>query len=137
MTQLVETILESMSNVKKPQRKYISALLVVLTLFQGKANFRNLSRYCHLSEKCLSRWSRRTFNFARFNSGLLVHETPGSNDFIAAIDASFISKSRNKTEGLGWFYNGAAGEAQRGLEISLISSGSRPVSESHWLQGFS
>ena len=32
-----------------------------------------------------------------------------------------MSKSGRKTEGLGYYYNGSAGEAQCGLEISLIS----------------
>jgi len=40
-------------------------------------------------------------------------------DYIAAIDVSFMSKAGKKTDGLGWFYNGGAGEAQRGLEISM------------------
>ena len=110
-----------MSNVKKPQRKFMSALFAVLIVFQGKANFRNMSRYSSRSEKCFSRWYRRSFDFAQFNTALLLHESPDPEQFIAAIDASFLSKSGKKTQGLAWYYNGAAGEAQRGLETSLIS----------------
>ncbi len=121
MTTLVETILDSMSNVRKPQRKFMSALFAVLIVFQGKANFRNMSRYSSMSEKCFSRWYRRSFDFAQFNTALLRHESPDPGQFIAAIDASFLSKSGKKTDGLAWYYNGAAGEAQRGLEASLIS----------------
>jgi len=36
------------------------------------------------------------------------------------VDASFMKKSGHKTSGLGWFYNGALGQAQHGLELSLI-----------------
>ena len=32
-----------------------------------------------------------------------------------------MPKSGHHTEGLGWFYNGNAGAAQRGLEMSMIS----------------
>ena len=110
-----------MSNVKKPQRKFMSALFAVLIACQGRANFRNMSRYSALSEKCFSRWYRRVFDFAQFNTALLLHEKPVPGQFIAAVDASFLSKSGKKTDGLGYFYNGAAGEAQQGLETSLIS----------------
>ncbi|MCO1335109.1 hypothetical protein MO867_12280 [Microbulbifer sp. OS29] len=40
---------------------------------------------------------------------------------LAAIDASFVNKSGCKIEWLGWYFNGSAGESQRGLEISMIS----------------
>ncbi|MBI3424155.1 MAG: transposase, partial [Acidobacteria bacterium] len=39
---------------------------------------------------------------------------------IAAQDASFIPKSGQHTPGLGQFYNGCAGRAERGLEISAL-----------------
>jgi len=121
MTELVEAILESMSNVKKPQKRFMCALFAVLMVFQGKATFRNLSRYSSMSEKCFSRWYRRDFDFAQFNTALLIAEVSEQTHRIAAVDASFLSKSRSKAEGMGWFYNGSAGKAQRGLEISLLS----------------
>jgi hypothetical protein len=40
---------------------------------------------------------------------------------IAAQDASFIPKSGKGTDGLGKFYNGCAGRAERGLEISALA----------------
>jgi hypothetical protein len=45
---------------------------------------------------------------------------PERAEKIAAIDASFISKSGRKTEGLGCYYNASAREAQRGFEVSTI-----------------
>jgi len=121
MTELVEAILESMSNVKKPQKRFMCALFAVLMVFQGKATFRNLSRYSSMSEKCFSRWYRRDFDFAQFNTALLIAEVSEQTHRIAVVNASFLSKSRSKAEGMGWFYNGSAGKAQRGLEISLLS----------------
>jgi hypothetical protein len=46
---------------------------------------------------------------------LTLHE---QSEEIAAIDSSFISKSRHNTQGLGSFYNGSAGDAKQytGLE---------------------
>jgi hypothetical protein len=120
MERIVENILQSMSNVKKPQRPFLKALFAVLTVFQGKATFRNMSRYTRTSEKSLSRWYRRYFDFAQFTTRLLLQTLPKESPRIAAIDASFIRKSRKTTEGLGWFYNGVAGEAQQGLEASVV-----------------
>lgn len=96
------------------------SLLSVLSLFQGRATYRNLSRYGSMSEKRFSRWYARDLNFSTFNARLIKQTLPVDGARIAAIDASFMSKSGRHTEGLGWFYNGSAGEAQRGLEISMI-----------------
>ncbi len=120
MEQIVETVLQSMSNIKKPQRVFMASLFTVLMVFQGKATFRNMSRYSEMSERRFSRWYRKDFDFSQFNTNLQLHSLPKKKDRIAAIDASFMSKSGKKTDGLGWFYNGSAGEAQRGLEISMV-----------------
>jgi malonyl CoA-acyl carrier protein transacylase len=110
-----------MSSVKKPQSLFLMGLFSVLRLFQGKATFRNLSRYSGMHEKRFSRWSRRAFDFAHFNARLLDQELPKDHERIAAIDASFMKKSGKHTEGLGYFYHSQAGKAEKGLEISLIS----------------
>ncbi|MCX4030119.1 transposase [Spartinivicinus marinus] len=120
MESIVETVLRSMSNVNKPQQTFIVALLTTLVVFQGKATFRNMSRYSQMSEKRFSRWYRRQFDFAQFNRDTLTLALP-KNGRIAAIDASFINKSGKKTEGLGWFYNGSVSQAQQGLEASLLA----------------
>ena len=120
MEDLVDTVLRSMSNIKKPQRLFMAALFKVLLVFQGKANFRNMSRYSTLSEKRLSRWYGRAFEFAQFNTTLLSHTLSDDQDCIAAIDASFVNKAGGKTDDLGWFYNGSLGQSQRGLEVSMI-----------------
>jgi hypothetical protein len=120
MEGVVKAVLISMSSVKKPQRLFIMGLFVVLVTFQGKATFRNLSRYCDMHEKRFSRWYRRRFDFAQFNTRLIQHEFPDDGERIAAIDASFMKKSGQKTEGLAWFYHGQLGQAMKGLELSLI-----------------
>ena len=122
MEEVVKTVLRSMSTVKKPQRIFMLSLFSVLMVFQGKATFRNMSRYSDMSEKRFSRWYRRDFDFSKFNTNLQANALPDDAKRIAGIDASFISKSGKQTDGLGWFYNGAAGEAQKGLEISLVCS---------------
>lgn len=121
MEDVVNTILKAMSSVKKPQRTFIAALLSVLMVFHGRATYRNLGRYCDMSEKRLSRWYRRDFDFTDFNHRLLFEQLPENGNFVAAIDASFMEKSGKKTEGLASFYNGKTSQAERGLEMSLVS----------------
>ncbi|WP_051369188.1 transposase [Psychromonas arctica] len=120
METIVETILASMSNVKKHQRTFMLSLFAVLVVFQGKATFKNMARYSGMCEKRFRRWSNRVFDYAEFNTKLIALTFTEQEEQIAAIDGSFISKSGRQTEGLAWFYNGSAGEAQQGLEISTI-----------------
>lgn len=40
---------------------------------------------------------------------------------MAALDCSFINKSGDKTYGLGKYWNGKQGKAERGLEISTLA----------------
>ena len=87
----------------------------------GKGNFRNMSRYSDICEKTYSRWYRKSFDFKAFNEELIFGEFPKDEECIAAIDASFISKSGKCTAGLGMFWNGSTGSAKKGLEVSLIS----------------
>lgn len=110
-----------MSCVNKPQKSFILLLLSVLVVFQGKATFRNLSRYSDLCEKSFSRWYRRSFDFLTFNALMLLDLFSKTDELIAALDASFMDKSGKHTSGLGKFWSGCAGQAKKGLEISLLS----------------
>ena len=120
MSEIVKTILTSMFTVKKHQRTFMLYLFAVLVVFQGKATFKNMSRYSIMNEKRFRRWSHQRFDYAEFNMKLIALTLPEQSEKIAAMDASFISKSGHKTQGLGSFYNGSAGAAQRGLEISTL-----------------
>ena len=71
MADIVNTVLNALSSLNQPQRTFMVYLFEALKVFQGKANFRNLSRYSTMSEKRFSRWYRRYFPFAQFNQELL------------------------------------------------------------------
>jgi hypothetical protein len=119
--ELINKILEKMSNTFKPQRKFISVLLITIMLMRGNVNFRNMSRYSSLSEKTYSRQFRNPFDFAQFNMiGTEMSVTPETL-MIAAMDCSFITKSGSHTYGLGKFYNGSRSEVGKGLEISELA----------------
>ena len=110
-----------MSNIFKPQRKFISVLLTTIMLMRGRVNFRNLSRYSILCEKTFSRQYRNTFDFAEFNMIGTEMVVTAHTLMIAATDCSFIAKSGSHTYGLGRFYNGSRAEAEKGLEISELA----------------
>lgn len=110
-----------MSNVAKPQRKFLLTLLTTLMCLRGKANFRNLSRYSDFNEKSYSRWDQSDFDFVEFNSLGLAEISHSDNMLVAAIDCSFINKSGSPPYGIDKFYNGKQGKAEKGLEISTLA----------------
>ena len=120
MEEIINNIMQEMPNVNKPQQKFMAQLFTALATFVGKATYRNLNRYSNLNEKTISRWFRRVFDFQKFNN-LVLQQLITSKEKISAIDASYIKKSGKKTNGLGMFWNGQSGKAEKGLEVSLIS----------------
>jgi hypothetical protein len=104
-----------------PQRKFFEGLFSTWLSVRGRFNFVNVSRYGFWHERTLRRWFKREFAWAEFNSLLLARIIPARRELIAALDASFVPKSGKHTFGLGSFFNGCAGRAQKGLEVSLVS----------------
>lgn len=119
--EIIKTVLQQMSNVTQPQRKFILVLLPLLMSLRGRVNFRNLSRYSDYHEKTFSRWYRREFDFVEFNRLSLQSLNAAEPTLIAATDCSFVPKSGKRTDGLGKFYNGVQGKAEKGLEISTLA----------------
>lgn len=121
MENIVNTALDAMSNATKPQKTFIALLLSALVVVQGKANFRNMSRYSSMSEKRFSRWYRRSFDFFSLNCLMLSGVISKAREMIAALDASFMAKSGKNTDGLGMFWRGCNSRSEQGLELSLLS----------------
>jgi hypothetical protein len=119
--EIINTIMKQMSNISRPQQKFVFVLLSTLMLLRGRGNFRNLSRYGGLCEKTYSRQFRRPFDFVEFNRLGVSATIPRSHTQVGAIDCSFIDKSGNHTYGLGKFYDSKRYKAAKGLEISTIS----------------
>jgi hypothetical protein len=94
---------------------------MVLLSFRGRANYTNLSRYSELSEKAYRRWYGKKLDFIELNrlgNSTIIPETAQK---IAVLDACFNSKSGDATYGVGHFYNGCRGKAEKGLEISTLA----------------
>ena len=111
--EIIHTILKQMSNISKPQQKFVIVLLTTLMFLRGRGNFRNLSRYSDLCEKTYSRQFRKPFDFVEFNRLGVSATIPRSHTQVGAIDCSFIDKSGNHTYGLGKFYDSKKDKATR------------------------
>jgi len=99
----------------------MTALLMAIFTVCGKVNFRNLSRYSHLSERTFRRQYEERLDFAPLNGAFLGEAIPSSHVTIGAMDASFLRKSGKQTFGLDYFYNGTHQQVEKGLELSLIA----------------
>jgi len=75
-----------MSDIFKPQRRFIPVLLTAIMLMRGRVDFRNLSRYSSLSEKTFSRQYRNPSDFAGFNM-------IGTETSVSPEDKGFSEKS--------------------------------------------
>jgi len=121
MESFINSILEKMTGVAKPQQKFLVTLFLTILLMRGKVNFRNLSRYSDLNEKTYARQFRQPFDFADFNQHLIEATVPRQHEKIAVLDCSFITKSGKKTYGLGFFYDSSHDQACKGLEVSNLA----------------
>lgn len=118
---IVTDILEQMPAVRQPQRKFLTVLFATILALRGHVTGRNLSRYCNYSERTIARQFRATFAWADFHQRVLTTALDPRSELISAQDASFIPKSGKQTFGLGHFFNGCAGRAERGVEISTVA----------------
>ena len=118
---IVNDILKQMTAVGQPQRKFLETLFATILALRGRVNFRNLNRYCEYSERTIARQFRRLFDWPAFHQRVMPAALDPCSEIISVQDASFIPKSGKETFGLGHFFNGCAGRAERGLEISTLA----------------
>lgn len=118
---IVAEILDCMSGITKPQRKFLLTLFVAMLITRTGLNFLNLSRHSSLNEKTFRRQFRKAFDFGSFNRSTIARAVPVEHTQFFAQDASFSTKSGQHTYGIDHFWNGSAARVEKGLEVSLIS----------------
>jgi hypothetical protein len=118
---LIDTILQKMSSISTPQRKFLVTLLTTIQLVRGKMTFRNLSRYSDLHEKTYARHFRQLFDFASYNHLALTTLLPAHATKIGAIDCTVVSKSGKHTSGLDYFYHSSHERPEQCLEFSELA----------------
>jgi hypothetical protein len=118
---LIESIIQKMSSISTPQRKFLVTLLSTIQLLRGKMTFRNLSRYSDLHEKTYARHFQKSVDFADCNELALTTYLPKTTTKIAAIDCTFTAKSGTQTYGLDLFYHASHDRPEKGLEFSELA----------------
>jgi hypothetical protein len=118
---LLQSVLPTLLQTKKPQQKFLAHLLGLLRMLPGHATFRNLSRYSAYHERTLARWYARDFDFVSLNKAAIIHVIPPDHEQALVIDASFVPKSGKKTSGLDRFWNGSHNRTEQGLELSALA----------------
>ena len=118
---LVHNILKQMPALGQPQRKFLATLFVTILVLRGRVTFRNLSRSCDDSERTIARQFREPFDWPDFPQRVLMTALDPHSELVSAHDASFLPKSGKQTFGLGYFFNGCARRAERGLEMSTLA----------------
>ncbi len=122
MLELLEKIIGSTNGVNKnSQKKFLKIIIITILSLTGKVNFRNMSRYCNITEKTISRNFRKKLDFVTLNKEIILSKYIPNENTIAAVDCSFIKKSGKKTHGLDVFWSGVDSKAKKGLEISSIA----------------
>ena len=119
---LVETILNKMSKVCKPQKKFLLKAFQAFLSADGRMTFSNMCRYVNLSEKTFRRQFSKLFCFAEFNL-MAIEKVLGDEKrkLAVAFDPFFLSKAGDNTYSKGDFWSGGSGRVEKGLEASLIS----------------
>ncbi len=117
---LVSTILEKISGINKPQKKFITHILLLFMGMRGRYNFLNLARYGKYNEQSYRNNFEQPFDYLSFNIELI--KASCSKNLIIAFDPSYIPKSGRQTDHLGYFWSGASGKALKGLEIGGLAA---------------
>lgn len=118
---IAANILKQMPAVSQPQRKFLLVLFATILALRGRVTGRNLSRYCEYSERTIARQFRASFEWPDFHQRVITQALDPRSELVSAQDASFLPKSGKLTFGLGYFFNGCASRAERGLEISALA----------------
>lgn len=118
---LLESVRAKLPKPNKPQRLFILVLLELMLMVPGPITFRNLSRYSGFHEKSFARGFARTLDWVALNREAIAQVVPPAHEQALVLDASFIAKSGRQTYGLDRFWNGTAGRAEKGLEISALA----------------
>lgn len=115
---LVNNILTQMPAVGQPQRKFLIMLFSPILARRGRVNFRHLRRYWDDSERTIARQCRRAFDWPDFHQRVISTALDPQAAVISAQEASCIPKRGKQPVGRGHCFNGGAGRAARGLELS-------------------
>ena len=119
---VLSLIFAKVSVKNKSQRNFLEELFSLLPSMRGRFNFCNFERYSKYNEVTFRRNFSQFFDWIGFNYAIMkLWISQPQTEFIAAVDASYISKAGKKTFGLDKFWSGCASMTIKGLEISALA----------------
>ena len=116
---LISAIIAKIGNTTKSRQKFIYHLLNLFMGLRGRYNFMNMARYGGYNEKTYRNQMEQPFDWARFNTELILAKCSG--ELIMAYDPSWLAKSGKKTPHIGRFWSGTAQAVKRGIEIGSLA----------------
>src|SRR5690606_1105196 len=114
----ISTSINQVSDMTKPQKKFVRWLVEKWVMLPVRHNFLNLFRYSEGSycEKSIRHQFSRKISFSGwFDSAFAGFK---NKECIAAFDPSYVPKSGKQTYSIGRFWSSKDGRAMRGIEIS-------------------
>ena len=86
---LLQSVLTSLNQTKKPQYKFITHLLGLMLMLPGHATFRNMSRYSPYHERTFARWYGRNFDWVSLNQATITEVVPPEHEQTLVMDPTF------------------------------------------------
>jgi hypothetical protein len=113
---LITSILEfnQFKTLNNSRKKFIKNVLISFLSIKGRINFLQLERFGEYSESTYRNQFEEKFDFFEFNKHLVSQI---SDKIIIGFDPSYLSKSGNKTHGVGYFWSGVASKVEWGIEV--------------------
>jgi ribosomal protein S17E len=105
----------SFASLNKKRKIFIQNVLISFLSIKYRINFLQLERYGDYCEQSYRESFKKDFDFFEFNKSLVLQI---SSKVIIGFDPSYLSKSGNKTYGVGYFWSGVAGKAKWGLDMA-------------------
>jgi hypothetical protein len=105
----------SFTNLNKSRKKFIKNVFISFLSIKGRINFLQLERFGEYSECTYRSQFEEKFDFFEFNKHLVNQFT---DQVIIGFDPSYLSKSGQKTHGVGYYWSGVAGKSKWGLEVA-------------------
>ena len=118
---MIEAIVGKIPKLAKPRRKFLVMVMRTILMMRGRVNYTNLSRYSEYSERTFRRQYVKPMDFGEVNHLIVSELKMEEQTLVLAMDATFLGKSGKYTPGLGRFWNGSEGRAEKGLEVSLVA----------------
>lgn len=118
---MIEEIVGKMTGLAKPRQKFLVMVMRTILMMRGRVNYTNLSRYSESTERTFRRQYVKPMDFGKVNHEIVRELKMEEQTLVLAMDATFIGKSGKHTPGLGRYWNGSDGRAEKGLEVSLVA----------------